>query len=98
MTINKQDPKYRQAKIKVDKIKKFYSELMTYCIIIIFLAILNYYNNEWRNPWFLWVVFGWGLGLIFKAAKVFDYFPFIGKNWERRKLKEFMDEEERSNF
>ncbi|QAA82954.1 2TM domain-containing protein [Aequorivita sp. H23M31] len=89
--------KYLRAKRRVDKIKKFYTSLTFYVIFIFFLATLNYYVNELRNPWFLWAAFGWGIGLFFQAMKAFDWFSYFGKDWEERKLKKFMEEEERNN-
>jgi len=47
--------------------------------------------------WFLWAAFGWGLGLAFKAIKVFGMNPFFGKDWEERKIREFMKEDEQQN-
>ena len=38
--------------------------------------------------WFLWAAFGWGIGLIFQAAKAFNWAPFMNKNWEEKKIKE----------
>jgi len=86
-----QDDKYQRAKDKVLEIKKFYSDLTSFIIVITILAIVNYWVNEWRYAWFLWVVLGWGIGLIFHAMKTFDWNPLFNKNWEDRKIKEFMD-------
>ena len=61
---------------------------------ISFLAALNYYTNAWRYMWFLWAALGWGIGLIFQAFKAFRWAPFLDKNWEERKIKELMDEDE----
>ena len=85
--------KYMRAKDRVARIKKFYSSLLSYIVFITLLAGLNYYTNEWRSPWFLWAAFGWGIGLIFHAFKAFGWVPFMNKNWEDRKIKEFMDED-----
>ncbi|SHF90742.1 2TM domain-containing protein [Arenibacter palladensis] len=87
--------KYFRAKERVGAIKKFYTSLMSYFVFIGFLAALNYWTNQWRYPWFLWAAFGWGIGLVFHAVKVFGLNPFFGKNWEERKIKEYMQEEER---
>ncbi|SMG52814.1 2TM domain-containing protein [Arenibacter troitsensis] len=89
--------KYFRAKERVGVIKKFYTSLMSYFVFIGFLAALNYWTNQWRYPWFLWAAFGWGIGLVFHAVKVFGLNPFFGKNWEERKIKEYMQEEERKN-
>lgn len=89
---------YRQAKLlrakeRVADLKKFYSSLLSYAVVISVLAGINYYFDEWHYPWFLWAAFGWGIGLIFQAFKLFGRNPFLSKNWEERKIKEFMDKE-----
>ncbi|TQO36079.1 2TM domain-containing protein [Arenibacter algicola] len=89
--------KYFRAKERVGAIKKFYMSLISYFVFIGFLAALNYWIDQWRYPWFLWAAFGWGIGLVFHAVKVFGLNPFFGKNWEERKIKEYMQEDERKN-
>ncbi|MFD0860833.1 2TM domain-containing protein [Sungkyunkwania multivorans] len=92
--------KYLRARERVENLKKFYSNLTSYVIVCSGLAIVNYYVNEWHYMWFLWVVFGWGIGIIFHAIGTFNLNPFFGRDWEERKLKEYMDkdrEEGRSN-
>jgi hypothetical protein len=89
--------KYIKAKERVDRLKKFYSNLLSYMVFIAFLAGLNYYVNEWRSPWFLWAAFGWGIGITIHAFKVFNWLPYMNKNWEDRKIKEYMNEEDGNN-
>ena len=86
--------KYMRAKDRVAEIKKFYTGLVFYVIFIGFLAGLNYYTNEWRYMWFLWAALGWGIGIVFQAAKAFNWAPFMNKDWEERKIKEFMENDE----
>lgn len=90
--------RYLRAKERVAEIKKFYTGLIGYVIVISMLGALNYYVNEWRYMWFLWAAFGWGIGLVFQAAKAYQWSPFMGKNWEERKLKEFMEEEDKQQW
>ena len=87
--------KYMRAKKRVDELKKFYSNLTSYVVVITMLAIINYWTNEWRYAWFLWAAFGWGIGLAFHAAKAFQWNPVFNEGWEERKIKEFMEEEEK---
>lgn len=94
----KKDDAYYKAKDKVKEMKKFYTSLMSYVVFISLLAGLNYYVNGFRSPWFLWATFGWGIGLIFQAAKAFDLNPFYGKDWEERKMKQLMDATTRSKL
>ena len=90
---NIEDEKYSRAKARVGQLKKFYSSLASYVFVITLLACVNYYQNEWGYAWFLWAAFGWGIGLFFQAMKVFGMNPFLGKNWEERKIQEFMNED-----
>lgn len=88
--------KYIRAKERVEELKKFYGNLTAYVIVISGLAALNYWVDGWRYMWFLWAAFGWGIGLFFHAIRTFNLNPFFGKDWEERKIKEFMNEDERS--
>lgn len=94
MQTPKKDNKYFEAKERVAMIKKFYTSLIFYTIFIIFFAGLNYYVNKLTHPWFLWAALGWGIGLFFQGYKAFRWNIGLGKGWEERKLKEFMDEED----
>jgi len=81
--------KYRKAKEHVECIRGFYNHLMVYIIVIGVLGYLNYATTS-----FLWVIFpalGWGIGLLAHGIQAFGYFPFLGKDWEERKIKEFME-------
>lgn len=89
------ESKYIRAKERVETLKKFYSNLTSYIIVISVLAGINYWSNEWRYMWFLWAAFGWGIGLTFHAFKVFGLNPFFGRNWEERKIQEFMEEDDK---
>ena len=91
----KKQNKYFKAKERVEELKKFYTDLMWYIIIIPFLAWINYATNGFSYAWFLWAAFGWGIGLIFHAIKAFQVSPMNNKAWEERKIREFMEQEER---
>ena len=95
MDYRKDENKYLRAKERVDELKKFYGNLTSYVLVITGLAILNYYTNGWSYMWFLWAAFGWGIGLIFHAIGTFNLNPFFGKDWEKRKIKELMDKDEK---
>ena len=88
------ESKYIRAKERVDELKKFYGNLTSYVVVISGLAILNYYLNEWRYMWFLWAALGWGIGILFHAIGTFNLNPFFGRDWEERKIKEYMDNDE----
>ncbi len=93
MTPEERRDKFERAKKRVTDLKKFYGELISYFLFIIVLAGINYYFNGWTYMWFLWAVFGWGIGLMFRAWKLFGKNPFLSKDWEERKIKEYMDKD-----
>ena len=82
--------KYVRAKEKVERIKKFYGNLTSYCVVIPALAIFNYITSN-RLSWVFFPAIGWGIGILFHAMEVFDLNPILGKNWEEKKIKEFMN-------
>ena len=86
--------KYIRAKERVEQLRKFYGKLGSYLFFTAFLAGINYYTNEWRNPWFLWVAVFWGIAILIKAGKTFGIAAMLGSNWEERKIKEMMEKEE----
>lgn len=96
-TRNNNDAKYLRAKERVIEVKEFYSKLLRSAVTIVFLAAINYYTNEWRYMWFLWAAFGISISMAYKATKVFGVNPFLNKDWEERKIQEFMNEDEKQN-
>ncbi|WP_025740094.1 2TM domain-containing protein [Aquimarina pacifica] len=88
--------RYERAKERVIELKKFYNNLTSYIIVIGFLAGLNYYQNELNYAWFLWPAFGWGIGLTFHAIKAYRVNHMFDKEWEDRKIKKYMEEEQKS--
>lgn len=86
--------KYLRAVERVHDIKEFYGSLISYCIVIPFLIFINLrYIPQFQ--WFWFPMFGWGIGLIFQGFKAFSYNPFLGKDWEERKIKEYMNNEDK---
>lgn len=93
MKSNNKEMQYLKAKEKVARLKSFYTSLLSYVFFITLLAALNYYLDQWRNPWFLWPALAWGIGLFFQGMRVYGGFPFLGKKWEERKTQEFMEDD-----
>ncbi|GGF11876.1 2TM domain-containing protein [Flavobacterium limi] len=87
-----EDDKYHLAKKKVEDIKGFYGNLISYISVNIFLICINLYTSP-DHLWFYWPLIWWGLGVVFHGLKVFEVFPGFGKDWEERKIKELMDKE-----
>jgi two-component system, LytTR family, sensor kinase len=86
--------KYLRAVERVHDIKEFYGSLISYCIVIPILIFINLrYVPHFQ--WFWFPMFGWGIGLVFHGFKAFSYNPFLGKDWEERKIKEYMENEDK---
>lgn len=89
---NLENSKYVKAVERVEKLKEFYQNLASYCIVIPFLVFINLRFVPQFN-WFWFPMFGWGIGLVFHFLEVNNYNIFLGKNWEDRKINELMEKE-----
>lgn len=86
--------RYDLAKKRVQEVKGFYGNLTAYIVVNLFFVVINLLTSP-EHLWFYWPMLGWGIGVLFHGLRVFNYMPFLGKDWEERKMKEFMEEEER---
>ncbi|WP_406683049.1 2TM domain-containing protein [Seonamhaeicola sp. MEBiC1930] len=87
------DDSYLRARDHVEELKGFYYSLISYVFVIPFLAFINY-KTSWHFQWFWFPMFGWGIGLAIHAFRVFVNNGAFGRNWEKRKIEEFMKQEE----
>lgn len=86
---------YRRAKKKVNEIRGFYWNLCSYVIVIPFLIFVNY-TTSWEFKWFWFPIFGWGTGLTIHGLSVLTNIKFLGKDWEDKKIKEFLEREQQN--
>ncbi len=98
---NNNDRKYRKARKRVKEIKDFYTHLTVYIIVNLFLIImhLGIFKSGITNieipGWSMFTTpFFWGIGLFFHWFKVFKNNITFFKNWEERKIQEYLDKEE----
>jgi len=87
------DKKYARAKKKVEELKGFYIHFVIYLIMIPVFIYMNMKSTGF--PWAIFPIIGWGAGISSHAMEVFNYNPFLGKNWEERKIRELMDKEDK---
>jgi len=81
---------YFRAKKRVDQLKGFYGNLISYCCVIPILIFVNLtYSPQFQ--WFWFSAAGWGFGILMHAFKVFGY----STNWEERKIQEILDKEDK---
>lgn len=86
------DKLYKKAKARVEKIKGFYGNLIAYCIVIPFLAFLNYQTSP-SFPWAIFPMLGWGFGVVAHGMEAYGYNPLWGKKWEERRIKKYMEDD-----
>ncbi|KJD32080.1 hypothetical protein PK35_11620 [Tamlana nanhaiensis] len=85
---------YLRAKEKVKKIVGFYWHLAVFIVVNAFIIITIVVNGgslwhfgTWATPLF------WGIGLLFHFLGVFGVTFLFGKDWEERKIREFMEKD-----
>ncbi len=81
-----EDTTYYRAKKRVEEIRGFYGNLLSYCIVIPILVIINLQTTTFH--WFYFPMAGWGMGVIMHALSVFGY----GSKWEERKIRQLMQQ------
>jgi hypothetical protein len=85
-----QETKLKQASEHLEKLKGFYSHFTIYLIFIPIFIAINYFGGS-NFPWAIFPIVGWGIGITGHAVETYNWSPFFGKNWEERKIREFMD-------
>ncbi|WP_177735533.1 2TM domain-containing protein [Flavobacterium inviolabile] len=88
-----EEERYRLAKKRVEEIKGFYGNLTAYIAVNLALVAMNLLTSP-EHLWFFYPMLGWGVGVAIHGMKVFNYMPFLGKDWEERKMQEFIEKEE----
>jgi len=101
---NERNNKKRRARNRVEQLKGFYIHALVYVIINLFLIGATVFARMNAGEGFIEALFNfgtlatalfWGIGLAFHAAKTFGYSPLFSKDWEERKIKEYMEEDRR---
>ncbi len=82
---------YIKAKERVEKLKGFYGNLISYCCVIPVLIFINLSTGGFQ--WFWFPMMGWGMGVCFHAFDTFGY----GKSWEDKKIQQILNKENQSN-
>ena len=94
------DERYFAAQKRVKSIKGFYIHFTVYVFVNIVLSIQIYLNTQ--NDFLRWESFSpalfWGVGILAHGTSVFGSNLLFGKNWEERKIKEFMEKDKKTNL
>jgi hypothetical protein len=75
---------YAQAMKRVEEKKGFFVHLLTYVVVNAALVVIWLMTSPGGYPWFIWPLFGWGVGLTFHflGVWVFDR----KTDWEQREI------------
>lgn len=89
---------YLRAEKRLKDLKGFYWHAFWYVAVNIFIIVIIVSNGgdffhfgTWSTPVF------WGIGLGVHALGVFGKNLFFGKAWQERKIREFMERENRES-
>ncbi|HNP32778.1 MAG TPA: histidine kinase [Flavobacterium sp.] len=84
---------FMRAKDRVEKLKGFYGNLISYCCVI---PLLMFINIKLTNgfQWFWFPMFGWGMGVAFHAIETFGY----GKSWEEKKIQQILNKDKQNKW
>ena len=83
---------FMRAKERVEKLKGFYGNLISYCCVIPVLIFVNLQSGGFQ--WFWFPMFGWGMGVTFHAFETFGY----GKSWEEKKIREILNKDKQTKW
>lgn len=92
------DDRYVRARKRVEALKEFYYNLISYVIVIPILFLIWYKFTPHVIQWFWFPMIGWGISVVFQAYTVFVDKGAFGANWEQRKIEEFMKQEQRNKY
>ena len=62
---------YEEAEKRVVARRGFYKHLLVYVVVNVILVLIWAFPGGGGYPWFLWVIGGWGIGLLFNFIEVF---------------------------
>lgn len=101
--IESEQERYKRAELKVKQMKGFYWHLFWYLVVNIFLTFGGTFNHLIKYGEFNFseihfgnftVWFFWGIGLAGHWLKVFGNNFVFSRDWEKRKIKEYMDKDQ----
>ncbi len=88
-----EDERYRRAKRRVEALKGFYIHGAVYVLVNAVLVVINLTTST-DYLWFVWPLLGWGAGLAGHAVGIFGIPGVFGRDWEERKIQEYMEQEQ----
>jgi len=91
-TLSEDQDRYRRARRRVREIRAFYLHVAIFVTVNMLLHVINFAAAP-TTYWAFWPLFGWGIGLLAHGLVTYRWLPFVGKEWEQRKIRELMDKD-----
>lgn len=88
--MNTEERTYQQAQRRVREIRGFYVHTVVYVLVNALLFLINIITAP-DVLWFYWPLLGWGIAIVVHAISVFGFGPWLGQEWEEKKIDEYMD-------
>ena len=82
----------KEAFDHVRRLRHFYLHLMRFAVIVALLLAINLLVTP-RHLWSLWVIGGWGIGILMHAFSVWRKDWLLGPDWERRQVEKRLGRE-----
>ena len=79
------DKQEEEAFRYVRRLRRFYIHLFQYVLVVAALVAINLVFSP-RYLWSLWVMAGWGIGILAHASSVFRPDWLLGPRWEREQV------------
>ena len=94
---NHEQNAYLKAQKKMEDIKGFYGNLFAYLFFTAIMAVINLVTYA-DYLWFLYPGIGWGIGVLIHGMAVYNTMPFLGRDWEEKKIRQIMEKEKTSKW
>lgn len=92
-----EEQRLEKARKKVEDIKGFYKHLAAYVLVNAFLLIMHAIDLDPGEKFWSWGSFitplSWGIGLLAHWISVYNRHIFFSRDWEERKIREYMEQE-----
>lgn len=93
----KKEDAYIRAEKRLKELKGFYWHAFWYVAVNVFLiGMIAVNGGDIFHYGTFSTAFFWGIGLGFHALSVFGKNLMFSKNWEERKIKDFMDKDKKT--
>ena len=93
-TVPEDQDAYRRARRRVRSIRGFYVHVAVFVAVNILLHLINFVATP-KVYWAFWPLVGWSIGLLAHGLAAYRWMPFLGKDWEERKIRELMGKDRR---